>query len=126
MASLVCVLSTWMAMTASCTLRWTVFSGSSSTFFTYCWVIVDPPSRTSPASALRRRARATARRSTPLWAKKRESSMASTAAVRTGATSASGTSSRSCSACRVVISEPSEANTLVVSACAAGAAMSTR
>jgi hypothetical protein len=55
-----------MAMTASRSLRLTVFLESSSTFFTYCWVIVDPPSTIAPASALLRMARATARRSTPL------------------------------------------------------------
>ena len=79
---MVWVRSSWTAMTASRTFRLTVFFESSSTFFTYCWVMVDPPSLTSPASALRRRARARARRSTPLWAKKRESSMATTAAFR--------------------------------------------
>ncbi len=126
MASLVWVRSIWKAMTASRILRWTVFFGSSSTFFTYCWVIVDPPSLTWPASALRRNARAMARRSTPLWEKKRESSMASTAALRAGAISDSATCSRSCSAWRVVMSDPSAANTLVVSAWAGGAAMSTR
>ena len=43
-----------------------------------------------------------------------------------GDMSASATCSRSCSAWRVVMSDPSAANTLVVSAWAAGAAMSTR
>ncbi len=52
--------------------------------------------------------------------------MATTAALRSAAISPSGTSSRSCSAWRVVISDPSAANTFVVSAEAAGAAMSTR
>ena len=52
--------------------------------------------------------------------------MATTAAVRMGAISVRGTSSRSCSAWRVVMSDPSAANTFVVSACAAGRAMSTR
>ena len=61
-----------------------------------------------------------------MWAKKRESSMASTADFSEGDMSASATCSRSCSAWRVVMSDPSAAKTLVVSAWAAGAAMSTR
>ena len=123
---MVWVRSSWRAITASRTFRLTVFFESSSTFFTYCWVMVDPPSLTSPASALRRRARARARRSTPLWAKKRESSMATTAAFRSAAISDSATCSRSCSAWRLVMSDPSAAKSLVVSAEVAGAAMSTR
>ena len=66
----------------------------TSTFLTYCIVRVELPCAMPPASTLVAIDRRTPRRSTPLWSRKRESSMATVAWRMRGEMLSSGTSTR--------------------------------
>ncbi|HUF60320.1 MAG TPA: hypothetical protein VMR89_12720 [Actinomycetota bacterium] len=59
------VCSSFTARIASRTFRAIERSGPVSTFFTYCWVIVDPPWLMEPLVTLAQDARATEPRSRP-------------------------------------------------------------
>jgi hypothetical protein len=98
-------------------LRSRVRSSPVSAFFASCWVIVEPPWTTAPASVFSRTARATARASMPAWDRNRASSTAMTASRSTCGMRASGTTSRSCSAWSSARTRPPASTTTLVSAC---------
>ncbi len=66
----------------------------TSTFLTYCIVRVELPCSMLPDSTFVASERTMPRRSTPLWSRKRESSMATVACRMTGEMLVSGTSTR--------------------------------
>ena len=59
--------SSWTARLASFSFREMDRSLPTIVSFTSCWVMVEPPWETPPASVLALRARATERALTPLW-----------------------------------------------------------
>jgi hypothetical protein len=66
----------------------------TSTFLTYCIVRVELPCSMAPDSTLVAIERTTPRKSTPLWSRNRESSMAAVACLMYGEMLSIGTSTR--------------------------------